>query len=133
MAQDVAQEAFVRAHRALAGFRGQSQVRSWLYRIATNLALNAVQRRREYPTDSMPEGRTVGGPERQTELEGLRSALEEAIAALSEELRVPLVMREYGGLSYAEIAEETGLPLNTVRTRILRARRALRSSMEGWR
>ena len=55
MAQDLAQEAFVRAHRALPGFRGQAQVRSWLYRIATNLALNAVQRRREYPTETIPD------------------------------------------------------------------------------
>jgi len=133
MAQDVAQEAFVRAHRGLANFRGQSQVRSWLYRIATNLALNAVQRRREYPTDTMPEPMVGSGPEHQTELDALRAALEDAIASLSDELRVPLVMREYGGLSYAEIAEETGLPLNTVRTRILRARRALRSEMEEWR
>ncbi len=133
MAQDVAQEAFVRAHRGLANFRGQSQVRSWLYRIATNLALNAVQRRREYPTDTMPERPMGSGPERQTELEALREALEDAIAELPDDLRVPLTMREYGGLSYAEIAEETGLPLNTVRTRILRARRALRSTMEGWR
>ena len=133
IAEDVAQETFVRAHRGLANFRGQAQVRSWLYRIATNLALNAVQRRREYPTDSMPEQATPSGPARRTELELLREALEDAIAALSDDLRVPLVLREYGGLSYAEIAEETGLPLNTVRTRILRGRRALRAAMEEWR
>jgi RNA polymerase sigma-70 factor (ECF subfamily) len=133
LAQDVAQEAFVRAHRGLADFQGRSQFRSWLYRIATNLALNAVQRRREYPTERMPERPTPSGPERQTEVDALRDALEEAIAALPEDLRVPLVMREFGGLSYAEIADETGLVLNTVRTRILRARRALRSSLEAWR
>lgn len=133
LAQDVAQEAFVRAHRGLAEFQGRAQFRSWLYRIATNLALNAVQRRREYPTETMPEAVTASSPERQIELHALREALEVAIAALPEDLRVPLVMREFGGLSYAEIAEETGLVLNTVRTRILRARRALRSSLEEWR
>lgn len=133
VAQDVAQEAFVRAHRGLANFRGQAQVRSWLYRIATNLALNAVQRRREYPTESIPERTTSSGPEQQTEIQALRAALEAAIQSLSDDLRIPLVMREYGGLSYMEIAEETGLALNTVRTRILRARRALRSEMEDWR
>lgn len=133
LAQDIAQEAFVRAHRGLTNFKGDSHVRSWLYRIATNLALNAVQRRREFPTETMPEPATPSGPERQTELQALRHALEEAIATLPDDQRIPLVMREYGGLSYAEIAEETGLPLNTVRTRILRARRALRSSLEEWR
>lgn len=133
LAQDIAQEAFVRAHRGLAGFKGDSQVRSWLYRIATNLALNAVQRRREYPSEALPESAGPSGPEHQTELQALRVALEEAIATLPDDQRVPLVMREYGGLSYQEIADETGLPLNTVRTRILRARRALRSKLEGWR
>jgi RNA polymerase sigma-70 factor (ECF subfamily) len=133
VAEDVAQETFVRAYRGLAGFRGQAQVRSWLYRIATNLALNTVQRRREYPSEAIPEQPAAGGPADRTELELLRTALEEAIAALPDDLRVPLVLREYVGLSYNEIAEETELPLNTVRTRILRARRALRSSMEAWR
>lgn len=133
LAQDIAQEAFVRAHRGLANFKGESQVRSWLYRIATNLALNAVQRRKEYPSETLPEPPAPSGPERQTELQALRTALEDAIATLPEDQRVPLVMREYGGLSYQEIAEETGLPLNTVRTRILRARRALRSKLEDWR
>jgi RNA polymerase sigma-70 factor (ECF subfamily) len=133
IAQDVAQETFVRAYRGLAGFRGDAQVRSWLYRIATNLALNTVSRRREYPADSLPERMGDDAPSRQTELEALRSALEDAIQALPEEQRIPLVLREYGGLSYQEIADETGLPLNTVRTRILRGRRALRSAMEAWR
>jgi RNA polymerase sigma-70 factor (ECF subfamily) len=133
LAQDIAQEAFVRAHRGLANFKGESQVRSWLYRIATNLALNAVQRRKEYPSENLPEPAVPSGPERQTELQALRTALEHAIATLPDDQRIPLVMREYGGLAYQEIADETGLPLNTVRTRILRARRALRSKLEGWR
>ena len=133
MAQDVAQETFVRAHRALPGFRGQAQVRSWLYRIATNLALNAVQRRREYPTDDIPDRPTRRDPATATESLALRRELEEAIAELPEKLREPLVLREFDGMSYQEIADTLGLPINTVRTRILRGRRALRGRMEAWR
>ncbi len=133
-AEDLAQEAFLRAYRGLEGFRGDAAVRSWLYRIATNLATNAVTRRREYPSDTMPEQAARGrGPGRELEAAELRAHLRAAIAGLPDELRVPLVLREYDELSYQEIADTTGLPLNTVRTRILRARRALRSEMEAWR
>ncbi|MDJ0497744.1 MAG: sigma-70 family RNA polymerase sigma factor [Acidimicrobiia bacterium] len=133
MAQDLAQETFVRAHRALPGFRGQSQVRSWLYRIATNLALNAVQRRREYPTDDIPDRPARRDPATDAEAIALRHELEAAVAQLPEKLRKPLVLREFDGMSYQEIADALELPLNTVRTRILRGRRALRDRMEPWR
>jgi RNA polymerase sigma-70 factor (ECF subfamily) len=133
LAEDVAQEAFVRAYKALPDFRGQAQVRSWLYRIATNLALNAVSRRREYPQESMPEVAARRGPERETELAMMRNDLESAIAELPPDMREALVLREFDGRSYQEIADRLDLPLNTVRTRILRARRALRSNMEEWR
>ncbi len=133
-AEDLSQETFLRAHRALDGFRGDAAVRSWLYRIATNLAMNAVTRRREYPSDTMPERPAAGrGPGRELEAAELRAHLREAIAELPEDLRVPLVLREYDELSYQEIADTTGLPLNTVRTRIFRGRRALRDKMEAWR
>ena len=133
MAQDLAQEAFVRAHRALGGFRGQSQVRSWLYRIATNLALNAVQRRKEYPSDSLPDQPARRDPARDTEVSALRHELESAISELPDKLKKPLVLREYEHMSYQEIADALDLPINTVRTRILRARRSLRERMEAWR
>lgn len=133
MAQDLAQEAFVRAHRALPGFRGQAQVRSWLYRIATNLALNAVQRRREYPTDEVPDRPARRDPATVTESSALRDELEAAISELPQKLKEPLVLREYEGMSYQEIADALDLPLNTVRTRILRGRRSLREQMEAWR
>lgn len=133
IAQDIAQEAFVRAHRALPGFRGQAQVRSWLYRIATNLALNAVQRQREYPTDTIPDRPAQGDPAADAVNRALREDLVEAIGELPDKLREPLVLREYDGLSYQEIATQLDLPLNTVRTRILRARRTLREKMEAWR
>jgi RNA polymerase sigma-70 factor (ECF subfamily) len=133
MAQDLAQEVFVRAHRALPGFRGQAQVRSWLYRIATNLALNAVQRRREYPSDSLPETPARLDPAVDTVTSALRDELEAAISDLPPKLKEPLVLREYEGMSYQAIADLLELPINTVRTRILRARRSLRERMEAWR
>jgi len=133
MAQDLAQEAFVRAHRALPGFRGQAQVRSWLYRIATNLAINAVQRRKEFPSAVLPDSPARNDPASDAVNEALRADLEAAIAELPDKLKRPFVLREFDGLSYQDIADALGLPLNTVRTRILRARRALRAKMEAWR
>lgn len=132
LAQDVAQDALVRAYKALPDFRGQAAVRSWLYRIATNLALNAVQRRKEYPADELPESVAPGGPERDVVRNQMAAHLRAAIEELPEDLKQPLVLREYGGYSYQEIADELEVPLNTVRTRILRARRALRTVMEEW-
>jgi len=132
LAQDVAQDAFVRAYKALPDFRGQAAVRSWLYRIATNLALNAVQRRREYPAEELPESATSSGPEREAMRGAMAAHMRAAIEELPEDLKVPLVLREYDSLSYLEISAELDLPLNTVRTRILRARRALRTAMEDW-
>ncbi len=133
MAQDLAQEAFVRAHRALPGFRGQAQVRSWLYRIATNLALNAVQRRKEYPSETLPDRPAKYDPATDAVNEALREDLEDAIGDLPDKLKEPLVLREYEGMTYQEIADTLDLPINTVRTRILRARRSLRERMEAWR
>ena len=133
VAEDVAQEAFIRAFRALEAFRGDAQVRSWLYRIATNLAMNAVTRQREFASDQVPERPVTWGPAAEHEADEMRKHLRDAIESLSEDLRGPLVLREYHEMSYQEIADATGLPLNTVRTRILRARRALREKMEAWR
>jgi RNA polymerase sigma-70 factor (ECF subfamily) len=132
LAQDVAQDTFVRTYKALADFRGQAAVRSWLYRIATNLALNAVQRRKEYPAEELPETVTSSGPEKETVRGAMAAHMRSAIEELPTDLKRPLVLREYDCLSYQEISEALDLPLNTVRTRILRARRALRTAMEEW-
>lgn len=133
-AEDISQDCFLRAYRALPEFRGESQVRSWLYRIATNLALNAVTRRREYPTEVIPEQNPwpESGPERHAEQRELAEALGEAIKQLPDDLQEPLVLREVRHMSYEDIAAELDLPLNTVRTRIFRARRALQSHMSEW-
>ncbi len=133
IAEDLAQEAFVRAYKALPEFRQESQVRSWIYRIVTNLALNSVTRTREVAHVEVPEHRAAPSAEHRAHDALLREEIDRAVAELKDELRIPLVMREYDGMSYQEIADATGLPLNTVRTRILRARRALRSVMEAWR
>ena len=108
-------------------------MRSWLYRIATNLAKNAVTRRKEYPTDDGLDLPVHIHPTARLEAQAMSVDLRAAIDQLPEKLREPLVLREFDELSYEEIAERTDTPLNTVRTRILRARRALRTEMEDWR
>lgn len=133
-AEDLTQDAFLRAFRALDAFRGDAAVRSWLYRIARNLAINEVTRHREFPSDRVPDAPARDlSPSREVETADLRTHLHESIAELPAALRVPLVLREFEYLTYQEIADTTGLPLNTVRTRILRARRSLRSNLEAWR
>jgi RNA polymerase sigma-70 factor (ECF subfamily) len=133
IAEDLAQETFLRAFRALDGFRGDAQVRSWLYRIATNLAKNAVTRRKEFPAAEGLDQSVLVHPTARLETQAMSIDLRAAIAQLPDKLREPLVLREFEELSYEEIADRTGTPLNTVRTRILRARRALRTEMEDWR
>ena len=133
IAEELAQDTFLRAFRALDGFRGDSQVRSWLYRIATNLAKNAVTRRKEYPTDVGLDLPVHTHPTARLETHAMSIDLRAAIDRLPDKLKEPLVLREFEELSYEEIARRTDTPLNTVRTRILRARRALRSDMEEWR
>ena len=133
IAEELAQETFLRAFRALDGFRGDAQVRSWLYRIATNLAKNVVTRRKEFPTDQGLDVPVHIHHTARLETHAMSVDLRAAIDRLPAKLREPLVLREFEELSYEEIAEKAGVPLNTVRTRILRARRALREEMEEWR
>lgn len=119
------------AHKSIGGYRGDGSVRAWLYRIATNLALNVVSRRREHPVDEMPE---VMDLTESPESHALRavdvSRVRTAIARLPDALRVPLVLREYHDATYEEIAARLGIPLNTVRSRIHRARASLETMLE---
>ncbi len=136
-ALDVSQEAFVKAYRALPGFRGESAFYTWLYRIAINTAKNylvALQRKPvEYDLDAQdPEYsernaqlRDEETPEGIAMQEQLRETVELAIAALPEELRTAIVLREIEGLSYEEIAAAMDCPVGTVRSRIFRAREAI--------
>jgi len=136
-ALDVSQEAFVKAYRALPGFRGESAFYTWLYRIAINTAKNylvALQRKPvEYDLDAQdpeysernPQLRDEETPEGIAMQEQLRETVELAIAALPEELRTAIVLREIEGLSYEEIAAAMDCPVGTVRSRIFRAREAI--------
>ena len=145
--QDVAQEAFIRAYRAIGAFRGDSQFYTWVYKIAINTAKNyLVSQGRRPPTDDIGVDDAVqldGGArlkDRATpEHELLRQEIEQTVFAtveqLPEDLRTAITLREVDGLSYEEIAEAMNCPIGTVRSRIFRARDAidqkLRPLLEG--
>jgi len=145
--QDVAQEAFIRAYRAIGAFRGDSQFYTWVYKIAINTAKNyLVSQGRRPPTDDIGVEDAVqldGGArlkDRATpEHELLRQEIEQTVFAtveqLPEDLRTAITLREVDGLSYEEIAEAMNCPIGTVRSRIFRARDAidqkLRPLLEG--
>ena len=136
-AEDIAQEAFIKAYRALPQFRGDSAFYTWLYRIAINTAKNAVVSRDrspvEYDLDRKSEesydmqGRMKDSetPEALVLTDEIRSIVNAAIDALPEDLRTAIVLRELDGLSYEEIAAAMDFPVGTVRSRIFRAREAI--------
>nr|WP_298725565.1 RNA polymerase sigma factor RpoE [uncultured Steroidobacter sp.] len=136
-AEDVAQEAFLKAYRALASFRGDSAFYTWLYRIAINTAKNALVSQRRRPVDFDLDLQDPEQYDRQAKLkeadtpEGvlltdeIRAVVEEAMEQLPEDLRTAIVLRELEGLSYEEIAEAMDCPVGTVRSRIFRAREAI--------
>lgn len=136
-AEDVAQETFVRAWRGLGRFRGESAFKTWLYRIATNVARTHLDRRgrqgriADRSLDDEDEALQAGdvpspAPDAETSLV-TREAIDSALAELPEELRTALVLRDVEGLDYKEIAGVTGAPLGTVESRIFRARRHMRT------
>jgi RNA polymerase sigma-70 factor (ECF subfamily) len=141
-AEDVAQEAFIRAYRALPSFRGDSAFFTWLYRIAINTAKNhlvSLQRRPiDYELDLQdPDNYQANArlrddetPEAMAMQEELRVTVERTIASLPEELRTAIMLREIEGLSYEEIAAAMDCPVGTVRSRIFRAREAVEKSIE---
>jgi RNA polymerase sigma-70 factor (ECF subfamily) len=137
-AEDIAQEAFIKAYRALPQFRGDSAFYTWLYRIAINTAKNAVVSRERSPVEydldrnNNDESYDMQGRMKDSETpEGLvltdeiRSTVNAAIDALPEDLRTAIVLRELEGLSYEEIAAAMDCPVGTVRSRIFRAREAI--------
>ncbi len=135
--QDVAQEAFIRAYRALPNFRGDSAFYTWLYRIATNTAKNhLVSRGRRPPgTDVEVEDaeyydagsalRDVDTPENQLFSQELQAVVNNAIKELPDDLRSAVTLREFDGLSYEDISDIMDCPVGTVRSRIFRAREAI--------
>jgi len=134
---DVTQEAFLKAYRALPGFRGESAFYTWLYRIAINTVKNyLVAQSRRPPGDDveaevaeqMDVGnrmRDVGTPESMLLSEEIAHTVQEALDELPDDLRTAIVLREFDGLSYEEIANAMECPIGTVRSRIFRAREAI--------
>ena len=136
-ALDIAQEAFIKAYRALPRFRGDSAFYTWLYRIAVNTAKNYLAAQRRRPTDieldlQDPEQyglhaklKETDTPEAVALSQELQDTLEHAIEALPDDLRTAIILRELDGMSYQEIAQTMDCPVGTVRSRIFRARDAI--------
>jgi RNA polymerase sigma-70 factor (ECF subfamily) len=137
-AEDVAQEAFIKAYRAIPQFRGDSAFYTWLYRIAINTAKNAIVSRDRSPIDfdldlqNIEESNSMQlrladaeTPESLLQTEEIRDTVNRAIEALPEDLRTAIVLRELEGLSYEDIAQAMDCPVGTVRSRIFRAREAI--------
>lgn len=141
-AYDIAQEAFIKAYRALPRFRGDSAFYTWLYRIAINTAKNHIVANKRRPEDQQVDLQDSEQYDIQARLkhfdtpEGLllsdeiRQTVERAIGGLPEELRTAIVLRELEGMSYEEIAEAMDCPVGTVRSRIFRAREAIGQDLE---
>ena len=140
--QDVAQEAFIKAYRALPRFRGDSAFYTWLYRIAINTAKNHLVSRSRRPPDTdidvdMEEGMhqeslsDMVNPENSLATDQLEAVVYKAIDDLAEDLKVAVTLREFEGLSYEEIAEVMDCPVGTVRSRIFRAREAIEKKIAG--
>ena len=133
-AEEIAQEVFLRAHRAVADFRGEARLGTWLYGIASRLCLNrlASPDRRMARGDAILADVTAATPDAAAELERaeLDAALRTAIAELPEERRLVLVLRDVEGLSYEQIAEALAVDPGTVRSRLHRARMQLKEKLE---
>ncbi len=147
LVEDIAQETFIRAYRALAQFRGEAQFYTWLYRIAVNTAKKALVDLKRDPTVSESALRgggddedetsaveneltTAESPETVLAAKEIAAAVNSAMEALPEELRQAVTLREIEGLSYEEIAEVMNCPIGTVRSRIFRAREAISAKVK---
>ena len=138
-ARDVCQETFLRAFRALPGFRGQAKFSSWLYRIALNLCRDWVRRERRTPVVQPPEDvdliEMAAAAEPSESIEDLVARkdqtrlVERAMALLPEEQRTAIVLKEYHGLTFQEIADLVGCPLSTVKTRLYQGLTVLRREL----
>jgi len=139
-ARDVCQEAFLRAFRALPGFKGQAKFSSWLYRITLNLCRDWIRRQRRAPVSQMPEDTDIiemaaaRGPVESIEdlvaRRELSAVVEEAMALLPEEQRTAIILKEYHGMTFQEIADLQGCPLSTVKTRLYQGLAVLRRQLD---
>ena len=151
-AEDLAQEVFITVHRAINTYRGEGRFYTWLYRIATNTCKNRIKYlrgrnfHRSVPVEDTPEAHgaaaeggpiaslqsQVAGPEAQAEGNRLQSAIQRELAALDEEHRLLIVLRDVQGMSYQDILKVTGLQEGTLKSRLHRARIALKDRLSGY-
>jgi RNA polymerase sigma-70 factor, ECF subfamily len=134
-AEEVAQEVFLRVHRSVGDFRGESKLSTWLYAIASRLCLNRLASGRVRPTLESDDAvlrieSSDADPGEHLERAEVEAALQRAIAELPEERRIVVVLRDLEGLAYEDIAHALGLELGTVRSRLHRARAELKGKME---
>jgi len=138
-ARDVCQETFLRAFKALRGFKGQAKFSSWLYRITLNLCRDWLRRERRAPaldpleTVTLVDADAADGGKSVEELvvrRDLSRLVEQAMSTLSEEQRTAIVLKEYHGLTFQEIADVLGCPLSTVKTRLYQGLSVLRRELE---
>lgn len=139
-ARDIAQDTFLRAYRALPGFKGQAKFSSWLYRITLNLCRDWMRRERRTPVAQAPEGvdlldlATESTPAESIEdlvsRKELGRAVAKAMSSLPEEQRTAIILKEYQGLTFQEIADLLDCPLSTVKTRLYQGLNVLRRQLE---
>ncbi len=139
-ARDVAQETFLRAFRALSGFKGQAKFSSWLYRITLNLCRDWIRKEKRTRVSQAPEGLDIielAGAATPTETieqsigrKDLGRAVSKAMAALPEEQRTAIILKEYHGLTFQEIADMLDCPLSTVKTRLYQGLSVVRKQLE---
>ena len=139
-ARDVCQEAFLRAFRALPGFKGDAKFSSWLYRITLNLCRDWLRRKKRTPVVQAPEGvdlvdlAAAQGPAESIEdlvaRKQLSAAVAEAMASLPDEQRTAIVLKEFHGLTFQEIADLQQIPLSTVKTRLYQGLSVLRRTLD---
>jgi RNA polymerase sigma-70 factor (ECF subfamily) len=140
-ARDVVQEAFLRAYRGLRGFKGQAKFSSWLYRITLNLCRDWMRRERRAPIVALPEGTEVVdlADDRAAPVESVEDlvarhemsrAVARAMAELPDEQRSAILLKEYHGLTFQEIADMLDCPLSTVKTRLYQGLSVLRRRLE---
>ncbi len=138
-ARDVTQETFLRAFRGLAAFKGQAKFSSWLYRIALNLCRDWIRRKKRSPMATLPEDVELedlasdAGPAETVEdlvsRRELSELVEAAMARLPEEQRTAIILKEYHGMTFQEIADLQGCPLSTVKTRLYQGLSVLRREL----
>ena len=138
-ARDVCQETFLRAYRALPGFKGEAKFSSWIYRIALNLCRDWIRKKRRTPVMQAPEGIDLAdlaaarGPVESIETLVARRQLSQRVATamrtLPEEQRTAVILKEYHGLTFREIADMQGCPLSTVKTRLYQGLSVLRKQL----